>query len=254
MVRKIIQLIKNRRIFCVSLLFNIVLSIMLVYVVCIKTDLYDRLLSKVGVGTYSVAESRHHIEFRCIEGWANTLYKMNLEANAVFYGNSITFENNFQEDYPQLLLCNMGCNRDDLDDMINRAFMIGSVRPKKIFILGGINGFINVHLGDFKRKYEMLVDTIKAQNPHSQLFLQSMLPVNVNLEIGSRYAGKQEKIKEANEIIRDISLNKKCTYVDLYSAYQIHDSLPKEYTRDGLHLYPEAYSIWSRIISSYLND
>lgn len=242
----------DSNVYLVSLLLNIVLIAILLYVICVKTDLYSRLTANMGLSTYSVVESRHRVEFRCIEGWTNTLRKMDIKANAVFYGNSITFESNFQKDYPQLLICNMGCNKDDLDDMISRSFLIGSVHPQKIFILGGINGLQNLQLMDFRRKYETLVDTIIAQNPHSQVFLQSLLPVNVKMEIGSRYVGEQKKIKEANSIVRDISLKKNCTYIDLYSAYQSHDSLPMKYTRDGLHLYPEAYSLWSRIISPYL--
>jgi lysophospholipase L1-like esterase len=72
------------------------------------------------------------------------------------------------------------------------------------------------------------------------------------MEIGSRYVDCQEKIKEANIVINNISKVKGCIFIDLYSAYQVNDSMPKKYSRDGLHLYPEAYSIWARVISPYL--
>lgn len=237
-----------------SLFFNVVLIVLSYYVICIKTDFYDRLCAKIGYGTYSVVGNRHHIEYRCLEGWANSLSKMNVVASAVFYGNSITFGSDFQNDYPELCICNMGCNRDDLDDMIYRSFLIKSVHPSKIFVLAGINGLNNLSLQDFNKKYELLVDTIIKQNPNSKLYLQSLLPVNTNYEIGSRYVGLQDKIQNVNTIIQQIAEKKRCTYIDVYSLYQINDSLPQRYTSDGLHLKPEAYSIWSRCLESYLRE
>lgn len=236
----------------ISILMNVLFVVFTYYIMCVKTDFYDRLCSKFGFGTYSVVDNRHYIEHRCLQGWSNTLSKLNVKADVVFYGNSITYGSDFQKDYPDLLVINMGCNRDDLDDLINRSFLIKSVRPHKIFVLAGINGIKEIQLSEFKRKYEILVDSIKTQNPNSIIYLQSILPVNTKIGIGSRFAGYQGKIKDANNIIRSIAENRECTYVDIFSLYQIDDSLPQRYTSDGLHLKPEAYSIWSRCLESYL--
>lgn len=235
-----------------SLVINVVLLISFFYVVCLKTDMSKKLLAKMGLTSYNNAFMRHQIEYRCLEGWANCIKKNNNDMDVVFYGNSITYESDFHIFFPDIKICNLGCNRDDLDDLIHRSFIIKNVRPHKIFVLGGINNFIDTSLGKFGEKYNALVDTIMNQNPTSQVYLQSLLPVNVEMDLGSRYVDCQEKIKEANVIIRDISKMKGCIYVDLYSAYQVNDSMPKKYTRDGLHLCPEAYSIWARVISPYL--
>ena len=236
----------------ISLVINLFLTISIFYIVCQKTDIYKRLLTKIGITNYNSSFSRHQIEYRCLEGWANCLNKSNDTMDVVFYGNSLTYESNFHEFFPNLKICNLGCNRDNLDDLIHRSFIIKNVRPYKIFVLGGINSIINISLEMFDEKYSALVDTIMNQNPTSQVYLQSLLPVNVDMNIGSRYVDCQEKIKEANVIISNISKMKGCIYVDLYSAYQVNDSMPKSFTRDGLHLYPEAYSIWSRVIFPYL--
>ena len=242
----------NKKRLYVSLFLNVVLMLVLIYVSCLKTDICYQALSKIGLVDYVVVKERHRIELRCLKGWANCLAKQHINMDAVFYGNSIIYESNFQFLFPDLKICNLGCNRDDLDDLLYRSFIIKNVHPRKIFVLGGINSIINNSLGNFDRKYNALVETIMKQNPTSQIYLQSLLPVNIEMDIGSRYVNCQEKIKEANDIIRNISKNKGCIYVDLYSAYQVNDSLPKKYSRDGLHLYPEAYAIWSRVISSYL--
>lgn len=234
-----------------SLVINVLL-ISFFYIACQKTDINKKLLAKMGLTSYNSSFIRHQIEYRCLEGWANCLSKCNDEMDVVFYGNSITYESNFHTFFPHLRICNLGCNRDDLDDLIHRSFIIKNVHPHKIFVLGGINSIINISLEKFGEEYDALIDTIMNQNPTSQVYLQSLLPVNVEMDIGSRYIDCQEKIKGANDIIKSVSMMKGCVFVDLYSAYQVNDSLPKKLTRDGLHLYPEAYSIWSHVISPYL--
>ena len=237
-----------------SIIFNIVSVMSLLYITCIKTDLCIKMIAKIGFIEYNNVSMRHQIEYRCLEGWANCLNQQIDSIDIAFYGNSITYESNFQEFFPDIKICNLGCNRDDLDDLIHRSFIIKNVHPHKIFVLGGINSIMNITLDDFEVKYCALIDTIMKQNPSAQLYLQSLLPVNIEMEIGSRYQNCQNKIKEANILIRNISQSKGCYYVDLYSAYQVNDSMPRKYTRDGLHLYPEAYGIWARTIASYMQE
>lgn len=240
------------RFMILSIAFNIVLLFALFYIVCVKTDICNMVLAKVGIVDYNSDEYRHHIEYRCIEGWTNCLYKLQVSSDVVFYGNSITYESDFQKYFPHIRICNMGCNRDDLDDLIHRSFLIRSVRPKKIFVLGGINRLMDISLAEFQVKYISLVDTIRKQNPSAQLYLQSILPVNTEMELGNRYVEDVDKIKQANQIIKKVSESKHCYFVDLYSEYQIKDSLPRKYTRDGIHLNPDAYTVWAHVIKPYI--
>lgn len=242
------------RLLYVSIIFNMLLLTSLLYIICIKTDICNKMLAKLGLMEYNSISMRHQVEYRCLEGWANCLKKQKDTIDVVFYGNSITYESNFQFFFPEVKICNLGCNRDNLDDLLHRSFLIKSVHPHKIFVLGGINSIINTSLEKFEAKYCVMVDSILMQNPSAQLYLQSLLPVNVEMEIGARYIAYQEKIKDANIIIRKISRMKRCIFVDLYSAYQVNDSMPRKYTRDGLHLYPEAYRIWAQLIVPYIKE
>ncbi len=235
-----------------SLSLNVIMFLLLFYIACIKTDFYDRMLAKVGLSDYKIEDVRYLIEKRCLDGWTNTIKKMNISADVVFFGNSITYESDFQKIFPNMKIINLGCNRDDLDDLIRRSYMINSVRPRKVFVLGGINRLIDVSNDEFKDKYETLVDTIIKQNPEAEVYLQSLLPVNTEMELGSRYAGYIARIKEVNEIIYRISKERKLVFVDLYAVYQVNNSLPQKYTRDGLHLNPDAYHKWAELISPYL--
>ena len=140
-----------------SLVINVVLLISFFYVVCLKTDMSKKLLAKMGLTSYNNAFMRHQIEYRCLEGWANCLRKCNDTMDVVFYGNSLTFESNFHELFPNLKICNLGCNRDNLDDLIHRSFIINKVSPHKIFVLGGINSILDISLEDFNTKYLTLI-------------------------------------------------------------------------------------------------
>lgn len=246
------KVLLHSRIIMLLMVFIVFLISTLIYISCYKTDFCYRALAKCGFRDYSISESRHRIENRCLEGWYNTLLKMDVQADLVFYGNSITYESDFQRCFPEKRVLNLGCNRDDLDDLINRSFIIKSVRPKKIFVLGGINGLMDITLKDFESNYRILVDTIINQNPSSAIFLQSILPVNPGMELGARYVDCLDKIKYANAIIRNIAFKRKCVYVDLYSSYQKNDSLPRIYTKDGVHLTTGAYQIWAAIIKRYV--
>ena len=244
---------KKEKVLYLSIALNIIAVILLIYISCIKTDFGNRCLIKIGLLEQKTIPFSWRPEFPKIEGWANSLTKMDIKADAVFYGNSITFQSDFQDSFPQARICNLGCNFDDLDDLINRSFLTKSVNPDMIFILGGINKFYETKLDVFQQKYEVLVDTIMRQNPQAKIFLQSLLPVNPSLRYGKRYSHSAEQIKNANLIIKKISSSKGCTYIDLYSLYSENDTLPIKYTEDGLHLKPEAYTLWSEKISPYFN-
>lgn len=237
-----------------SLSLNVIMFMLLFYIACIKTDFCDRAFAKVGLSDYKIEETRYLIEKRCLDGWTNTIKKMNVSADVVFFGNSITYESDFQRIFPNLKICNLGCNRDDLDDLIRRSYMINSVTPRKVFVLGGINRLIDMSNDDFQNKYETLVDTIVKQNPEAEVYLQSLLPVNTEMELGARYAGYIEKIKDVNEIIHRISKDRRLEFIDLYSVYQVNNSLPSKYTRDGIHLKSDAYYKWAELITPYLTN
>ncbi len=241
----------TKKVLYCSIALNIIAITMLIYISCIKTDFGKRCLIKIGVLEKNTIPFSWRPDFPEIEGWANSLTKMEIKADAVFYGNSITYQSDFQNCFPQAKICNLGCNFDDLDDLINRSFLTRCVQPNMIFILGGINKLYDISLDLFQQKYELLVDTIMRQNPQARIFLQSMLPVNPSLRYGKRYRHCTNKIKDANIIIKRISTIKGCTFVDLYSLYSENDSLPNKYTEDGLHLRPEAYTLWSEKISPY---
>lgn len=60
------------------------------------------------------------------------------------------------------------------------------------------------------------------------------------------------KIEKANNIIKDLANKNGGDYINLYDLYVREGQMPKELSRDGLHLSPEAYSIWAEAIRPYM--
>lgn len=64
-----------------------------------------------------------------------------------------------------------------------------------------------------------------------------------------------EKVQKANEIAKTLAEIFDCKYIDLYSLYvDENNELPKNYTRDGVHLHPQSYDKWEKRIQSYIYE
>lgn len=230
----------------ISLAFNILLLASIYYIGVIKTNFYER--TKVWLGIGEKAEELPG-DFYCLMGWTNTIEQLNYDADVVFYGNSITKGGNFQDFFPNVKICNLGYPGDNLDGLALRVNQIKYLYPEKVFVMGGINGLKNMTDENFESKYQCMVDSIKHAVPKSEVFLQSILPINHNM---TKDYASSEKIIKSNEIIKSIALRTGCTYIDLYSLYEEEGEMPMELTKDGVHLHKQAYEKWIEEIRYYI--
>lgn len=193
---------------------------------------------KVNLG---LVERPQSPDYWAIKGRENTIQKLDYNADIVFFGNSITYYGNFKKAFPDKKIVNLGYPGDRIDNMVRRVETVKAVRPKKIFLMAGINGLRNMDLNNFTMKYSFLVDSIKKAVPNAEIFLQSILPINT-----SRIPdySSNEKIANANKEIKRISKMKECKYIDLFSIYISNNEMPIELTVDGIHLKDTAYQRW----------
>lgn len=188
-------------------------------------------------------------DYWCIRGWTNTLKKLGYDADVVFFGNSITSGGEFQDYFPNVKTCNLGYPGDNMDGMMIRINQVKAVTPEKVFVMAGINGLQYQTEGVFEEKYQRMVDSIKSAVPEAEIYLQSILPVNHSMKNG---VSSSEKIRNANGIIAKIANRSNCVYVDLWALYEKDGEMPEELTRDGVHLFPEAYERWIEEIRKYI--
>lgn len=214
-----------------------------------KTNLIQRIGVRIGLIENKPMDNPN---YWCIQGWTNTLEKMNIDFDVVFFGNSITRGSSFHEYFTNTSICNLGFPGDNLDGMMLRVNQIKAVNPKKIFIMAGINGLNLQTTGVFEEKYERLIKAIKESNPHSTLHLQSILPVNNS--IAPKYVCSNEKIVNANEIIKKIAHNNNCIYIDVHQLYVKDGEMDASLSRDGVHLLPESYDAWANLLKPYIDE
>lgn len=243
-MKSLLKLLSRHMVCSIILIIAILELIILIRHDVIKNSLIARGYLK------QVPEER--ADYHCLLGWENTLEKMDYKADICFLGNSITFHSDFQKDYPEKKIVNLGYSGDDIEGMIIRNKQVASVKPDKIFVMAGYNDLMKRHISidDFKELYKQLIDTLKQSNPQSELYLESILPVNH--QINSKVFSKNRLI-DANHAIKELADEYSLKYIDLFSLYADQDNeLPQELTSDGVHLNLSAYKRWSDALKIYL--
>lgn len=186
---------------------------------------------------------------RALDGWANCLNQLRVNADIVFYGDSLTHCGNFDRYFPDKTVCNLGLGSNTLKDMIERVGMIESVNPKMIFVMGGINSLRDDSFDQTVDEYDQLLSAITSKNT-AKVYAISILPTSKE---NTEYGCSLETIPKFNNEIRRIAEKYGCTYVDLYSSFVMPDgSINPILTTDGVHLNDQAYIIWQDCISSYI--
>lgn len=191
-------------------------------------------------------------DYWCMEGWQNTLEKLNYDCDICFFGNSLTCYSDFQKFFPEKRIVNLGYPSQGIRGMLKRYKSISFVKPEKIFIMAGINdlNLETLTIGDFCGVYETLIDSIIATNKNAKVFLESVLPVNHRI---NSHHPSTINIKTANEFISKLALKKHVEYIDLYSLYADDKGELKDHlTWDGLHLKQEAYQLWADKLKQYI--
>lgn len=209
-----------------------------------KTTFFKRQFVKLGWIQLDATDSP---DYWCIRGWNNTLQKLHCDVDVAFYGNSITAGSAFQDFFPDISICNLGYPGDNLDGLRFRAYTIASVKPEKVFLMGGINGSRQTPIDVFVKKYEQLILEIQKNVPSAQLYLQSILPVTPSITYASN-----DKIRKCNKLIDSLARVHQCQYIDLFSLYEKDGIMNEEYTRDGVHLKSEHYDKWAEAIRPYI--
>lgn len=197
---------------------------------------------------FGLAEPEHQQNL-AVFGWNNTLMKLRYDADVVFFGDSITADSDFQSYFPNVKILNSGYYGDTLTGMVDRVEGIAGVKPEMVFIMGGINGLTDYNVDTSIQSYERLLDELQWQLPDTGIIIQSVLPVSYAREHRLLH---NETIVQFNAQLYALAQERGCGYLDLHSLYVKDGELNPEFTRDGLHLSQDAYSIWANALKQYL--
>ena len=183
--------------------------------------------------------------------WESCLTKMGCRADIVFLGDSLPRGGDFHLHCGNQQLVNLGCSGDTLAGMIGRVSTVEMLQPKKVFLMGGINGLTDYNISKSLSSYADLLSALEKALPESHIYVQGLLPLT--LRKAKSLHCNNKTILLFNQQIRELAEEKGCTYIDLYSLYEKNEEMDLDITVDGLHIKPEGYDRWYEALSPYLN-
>ncbi|MBD5340488.1 MAG: sialate O-acetylesterase [Bacteroides sp.] len=174
----------------------------------------------------------------------------------IFLGNSITDGGNFEELFSRDDVKNRGIRSDAIPGVMKRLDQVTNGKPRKIFLLIGINDVSHgLTVDKLAERYENLVKAIKEKSPDTKLYVQSIMPINNDFGVYKGLKGKENTVVEFNNRIRKIASDNSVTYIDLWPALSDgKGKLKRNYTNDGLHLTGEGYRAWTNHIRPYIDE
>lgn len=171
----------------------------------------------------------------------------------VFLGNSITEVGEWSELFLDKNIINRGISGDVTYGVLNRLPFILSQKPKKIFLAIGVNDIKRgASVDEVSDNQERIIKLIRTKSPKTKLYVESVLPVNESM-LAAIYAKiTNQRITKVNQKLKILAQKYGATYVDLHQSKLkgTDGQLIKAYSTDGLHLQPEAYTIWADYLKS----
>ena len=132
-------------------------------------------------------------------------------------------------------IINRGIIGDDSQGMYNRLDLVLPYHPKKIFFECGANDLS--HGWTVERVFQgitRVLATIRERSPKTELYVQSVLPLNEEVGTWKYLKGKDDLIIQLNNKLKEYCANHALTYIDLYTPLLgAHPKTMKaEYCRD----------------------
>jgi len=172
------------------------------------------------------------------------------EGSDVFLGNSITEGGDWKKLMNDSTAVNRGIGGDITFGLLQRLHQVVKIKPARLFLLIGINDLSKGIPEDVVlENIFLLVMEIKKQSPATQIFVQSILPVNPSFKNFPKGYNLQEAVNTVNTQLSKIEARFGYTYVDLYNQFtDANGLLRSELSTDGLHLNAAGYAHWVRVL------
>lgn len=173
-----------------------------------------------------------------------------ISPDIVWLGDSITDGCEWAELFTNKKCLNRGISADNTFGILNRLYEIVKRKPKKIFIMIGIND-IAKEIPDtiILKNYQRIIDTFKIKLPFTKIYFQSLLPTNNNFSDFKNHQNKTQHILYVNEQLKKLCKQNKILFVNLYNYFTDNDGkLSAHFTNDGLHLTGDGYKKWKEIL------
>ncbi len=174
----------------------------------------------------------------------------------VMLGNSITEAGkDWAREVNNKHVVNRGIIGDNVSGVYDRLDEIIKGKPKKIFLMIGINDVSHHQTSDFiVNGISEIIEKIRFNSPRTQVYIQSLLPINESFGVYSRLNERSGQVAEINAKLERIAKNWNLTYINLFPLFVEPgtQTLRADLTGDGLHISEEGYEIWRRELKKHL--
>lgn len=173
----------------------------------------------------------------------------------IFLGNSITNFCEWTELSQNPNVKNRGISGDVTQGVLDRLDQVTRVKPAKVFLLIGINDLSqNISKDTVFDNICKIAANICAASPKTKIYVQSILPVNIQFGLFKNLINKTPDIVWVNVNLARFCKENGYTFIDLFGRFKNSedDKMNPKYTNDGLHLLGPGYLIWAEIIKPLL--
>ena len=163
------------------------------------------------------------------------------------------------------IIYNRGVSGFTTTDMLHAMEeMVFGVLPSRIFINIGTNdiGSPDYRPEDLAVNYRRILEQIRGRLPRAQVSVMAYYPVNETVsapqmtpeEAAGRFVTRNNRnIRLANQMLEQLAGELGCRFIDVNEGLtDAEGRLKKEFTVEGIHLYPNAYRIVLENIRKYL--
>jgi lysophospholipase L1-like esterase len=177
------------------------------------------------------------------------LDKILRKVDIVFLGDSIIQEGLFNEYFPDLSTANRGVGGDTAKHILLRLDQIYNLKPKKVFIMFGINDIrTDESIGNIVSSYEKIISKIKNKI-QADIFVVSTIECNKDMTSLSLL----KKVRIFNEKLQDVVKHQSIEFIDVNKNISTpEEGLKNIYTYDGIHLSGLGYDALYEAIKSYI--
>jgi lysophospholipase L1-like esterase len=190
-----------------------------------------------------------------------------IQADVVFAGDSITvglvddtlnhfLEGDLAEPWASLVegrrLKGRGIGYDTSDKLLARLDGITRLRPRKLFLMIGINDLTSGKTPEqVEANVHEILRRVRQDSPQTQVFVQSVLPVNEH----QFFRGGNSLVRQTNDRLRALCQETRVTYIDLHPLFADGGGqLRGEFADDGLHPHGRAHDAWREALAQYLGQ
>jgi len=242
-----------KKVLILSLLLNLIFSILIITALARRGGI-AYLKQRFGLNNEVIInkpDSTHKLNYYYYQ--RKSLFEIlpDDSAEIIFLGNSITNGCEWHELFSNPKIKNRGINGDYTVGVLNRLNEIVRSKPRKIFLMVGINDLgRDIPVDTVINNYQKILDTLKIRTSKTEIYIQSVLPDNLDISPGRQPI---QLICELNKKLKILASENGITFIDLYPSFiDKKGYLDSSFTNDGLHLMGKAYLKWKEIIAKYV--